>query len=72
MRNLYAGLESVRQLELGSEPNAAEDESVQAFCLGNSSDGGRVYCATSAAAVVCVSQQDGKVGSRCMELEGIP
>jgi hypothetical protein len=57
MRNLAAGLQ-VARIDLGGS-DAPEDETVQAFCLG--AGDGRLYCATDAAAVVCVSEADGKV-----------
>lgn len=59
MRNACASLE-VQRIELG-RPDGATDEHVQAFCIG--ADDGRLYCATDAAAVVCVSESDCKVSA---------
>jgi hypothetical protein len=53
VRNLAVA--SLDEARIGLE----DGELVERFCVGD----GRLYCATSAAAVVCVSEQDGRVRS---------
>ncbi|KAI8469194.1 MAG: IKI3 family-domain-containing protein [Monoraphidium minutum] len=60
MRNLSAGLE-VQRIDLDA-PDAGEHEQVQVFCLG--AGDGRVYCATDAAAIVCLAERGCQVAWR--------